>query len=62
MDGLVRVVGTCVSMFSLPGGGSYFFYFFLFFTIVASLGKYREYEDRSSGLIDIMLKFHLEKI
>ena len=35
MDGLVRVVGTCVSKFSLPGGG---LIIFIFSTIVAGFG------------------------
>ena len=60
-SGLLVLVDTCVSKFSLPGGGLYY-HFFFFFTIVAGFGIYREYEDSSSGLIDIMLKFHLERI
>ena len=52
----------CVIKFSLLWGCLYYYYFVLFFTAVAGFGIYREYEDSSSGLIDIMLKYHLEKI
>ena len=54
-SGLLVLVVECVSKFSSPGGGSYcyYYYFILFFTIVAGFGIYREYEDSSSGLIDI---------
>ena len=53
----------CVIEFSSSGGGLFYDYFILFFTAVAGFGIYREYEDSSSsGLIDIMLKSHLEKI
>ena len=59
-SGLLVLVVKCVSKFSLPGGGLYYYYYYiLFFTQVAGFGIYREYEDSSSGLIDIMLKFHL---
>ena len=34
-----------------------------YFSLVAGFGIYRKYEDSSSsGLIDIMLKFHLENM
>ena len=60
-SGLLVLVVECVSKFSLPGVGLYYYYFILFFTIVPGFGIYREYEDSSSGLLDIMLKFHLKK-
>ena len=61
-SGLLVLVVTCVSKFSVPGGGLYYYhYFILFFTIVAGFGIYREYEDSSSGLIYIILKFHPKK-
>ena len=46
-SGLLVLVVTCVSKFSLPGGGLYYYFFILFFTIVAGFGIYREYEDSS---------------
>ena len=59
---LLVLAVMCVSKFSSPGGGLYYYYFISCFTIVAGFGTYREYEDSSSsGLIDIMLKFHLEE-
>ena len=61
-SGLLVLVVTCVSKFSLPGGGLYYYYYFnIFFSIVAGFGIYRKYEDSSSGLTDILLKFHLKK-
>ena len=47
-SGLLVLVVMCVSKFSLPGSGIYYYYF-IFFTIVAGLGIYREYADSKSG-------------
>ena len=54
-----------VSKFSLPGGGLYevllLLYFIFHLEWRVSVYIYREYEDSGSGLMDIMLKFHLNE-
>ena len=62
-SGSLVLVVKCVSKFSLLGGGFILsLFYFIFHYIMVGFGIHREYEDSSSDLIDMMLKFQLEKI